>query len=247
MRSRRVEVRRAFGNLRAMAPANDLDIYERHARDWWNPKAPAFRSLHAINGFRAELVREWLGAQLRGATVLDLGCGGGLLAEPLMRAGARVFGADIGLQSVRAAAAKLGKRFVQADLRHAPFASASADIVLLADVIEHVEGVERALLEAARVLRPSGWLYVNTLNRTRKASWLAVTIAEGLGLVPRGTHDPRMFITPDELTRYAANAGLHLERTQGESVRLLTTLTRWAVTLRPSDDTSVTYSALFRK
>jgi 2-polyprenyl-6-hydroxyphenyl methylase/3-demethylubiquinone-9 3-methyltransferase len=230
-----------------MPTANDLDLYERHAHEWWDTSAHAFRSLHATTEFRSAIVAEWLGAHLRGAVVLDLGCGGGLMSEPLVRAGARVFGCDIGRRSVAAATARLGACFAQADLRHVPFASACADVAVLADVIEHVREVERAVAEAARVLRPGGWLYVNTINRTRRARWLAVTLAEGVGLVPRGTHDADMFVTPDELTRAAELAGLRRERIQGESVALLRTVSRWAVTLRKSDDLSVSYSALFRK
>jgi 2-polyprenyl-6-hydroxyphenyl methylase/3-demethylubiquinone-9 3-methyltransferase len=227
--------------------ANDLDLYENHAQHWWNKSAHAFRSLHAVNEFRAQLLHEWLASRMPGAAVIDLGCGGGLLSEPCAHAGARVFGLDLGRKSARAAAARLGPRFVQGDLLHLPFADATADIVLLADVLEHVPSVERAVAEAARILRSGGYMYVNTINRTRRARWLAVAVAEGIGLVPRGTHDPELFISPEELVRSAERAGLRREVIQGESVDLLRTLRRWAVTLRKSDDTSVTYSVLFRK
>ena len=227
---------------------NDLDLYERHAGDWWDPGAHAFRSLHAVNRFRLGLLREWFAGRLAGLRVADLGCGGGLLAVPLLLEDkADVVGVDIGAASVAAARSRGGERFVRGDVLRVPFAAGAFDLVLLSDVVEHVEDVARALREASRVLRPDGRCYVSTLNRTRRAKRLAVDLAEGIGLVPRGTHDPAMFVTPERLERDASVAGLALERVQGERVDVWRTLRRWAITLRKSDDLSVTYSVLFRK
>ena len=229
------------------ASANDLELYERHAADWWDPSSPAFRSLHAVNEFRVALLGDWLGTRLAGQVVVDLGCGGGLLSEPLARAGARVVGVDLSRGSLRAASDRVGPRFVQGDVLRAPLADATADVVLLADVLEHVHDVPAVLREAARLLKPGGACYVNTINRTRRATWLAVRIAEGVRLVPRGTHDPKLFVPPDELRQQAWRVGLVLDELQGESVSLWRTLRRWAVSLERSADLSVGYSALFRK
>ena len=227
--------------------ANDLAIYERHAADWWNQSAPAFRSLHRVNEFRTALLDEWLGNRLHKKRALDLGCGGGLLSAYLSQCGAQWIGVDLSGASLRAGRERLGARFARADVLHLPVADASMDVVLAADVLEHVPSLDAALSEAARVLKPGGDLYVNTINRTLRARLLAVGVAEGIGLVPRGTHDARLFVRPDELRASAWKHGLVLEALQGESVDVLRTVSRWAIALRRSDDVSVGYSALFKK
>jgi len=232
---------------RLRANANDLQIYERHAADWWDASSAAFRSLHAVNEHRISLLREWLGARLDGAVVVDFGCGGGLLAKPMAEAGARVVGFDLSAGSLATARANSAGGFVVGDAMHAPLGAGCADVVLLADVLEHVPSFERALAEAARLLRPGGAAFVNTLNRTWRARVLAVQLAEGVRLIPAGTHDPDLFITPAELTGAAWRAGLAIEALQGESVNLWRTLRRWAISLRRSEDVSVGYSALLRK
>ena len=229
---------------------NDLDLYERNGKDWWNPKSKTFRSLQSVNVFRVGLIREWIGEGLRGAVVVDLGCGGGLLAEPLLEAGARVIGVDLSHQSLRTAAGRPATQprlYLRADLAHPPVADGIADLVILADVLEHVPDVEAALAAAGRIVKPGGLVYVNTINRTWRASLLAVTLAEGLGLVPRGTHDPALFVRPDELCEKASRHGLKLIRMRGEAPALLRTLRRWTVVLRESGSLAVLYSALFQR
>ena len=103
------------------------------------------------------------------------------------------------------------------------------------------------MAEAARVLKSGGLLYVNTINRTWRARLLAVIVAEGLKLVPRGTHDPNMFVRPSELSERASRHGLQSKRIQGEAPALWPTLRRWTVTLKKSGNLSVLYSALFQK
>jgi 2-polyprenyl-6-hydroxyphenyl methylase/3-demethylubiquinone-9 3-methyltransferase len=232
---------------------NDLDLYERHAAEWWDPRSPRFRSLQQVNRFRVELIGSWIGERLLGALVVDLGCGGGLLAHPLAERGARVVGVDLSGASLDVASGRTGASagrllaWARADVGRTPLASGCADHVVLADVVEHLEHPERAVAEAGRLLRPGGALYVNTLNRTRRAALLAVHLSEGVGLVPKGTHDPELFVTPDELRRAGEAAGLRLERLQGESPDLLRTVTTWRVHLRRSRSLAVAYSALFIK
>lgn len=231
-----------------MTRGNDLDLYERKASSWWDPTSHTFRSLHAVNAFRLRLLAEWLGSDFANCTVADLGCGGGLLAKFFVDSGAQLIGLDISPASVRVASHHVAPAvFVCADVQRAPIADGVADIVLLSDVVEHVADPARAFAEAARILRPGGVCFVSTLNRTWRARVLGVWLAEGLGLVPCGTHDPRMFVTPDELANWAAIGGLHVERLQGESLVWPTTLRRWTVTLRRSNDTRITYCALLRK
>jgi 2-polyprenyl-6-hydroxyphenyl methylase/3-demethylubiquinone-9 3-methyltransferase len=229
--------------------ANDLGIYERRADEWWDPSSRTFRSLHAVNAFRAEILREWLGDRLAGARVVDLGCGGGLLADALARQGARVVGVDRSVASLRAAAghARHGERFAAGDLRHPPLRDACADLVLLADVLEHLDEPAAAVAAAARLLAPGGFLYVNTLNRTRRARVLAVSVAEGLGFIPAGTHDARLFVTPGELREAGERAGLTWRRAVGERPRLGATLLGRAVKLARTESLAIAYSALLER
>ena len=227
--------------------ANDLSIYERHADEWWNPRSRTFRSLHRVNEFRTALLDDWLGLELTGRRAVDLGCGGGLLSAHVVKRGAQLVGFDLSHASLKTAASKLGAHFARADVQRLPVADASIDIALAADVLEHVPDVDTTLAEIARVLRPGGALYVNTINRTRRAKLLAIDVAEGVGLVPLGTHDATLFVAPDDLRARAWRHGLALEALQGESVDLLRTVSSWAIALRRSDDVSVGYSALLRK
>ncbi len=221
-------------------PKNDLELYDLHAHEWWDPRSRHFRSLRQVKDFHLELLREEYPGGLAGCSVVDLGCGGGLLALPLAELGARVVGLDVAPASLAAARGEACRRraacsFVRADLRRAPLRDAAADLVLLSDVIEHVVDPGRAVREAGRLLRPGGVLFVNTFDRGPCSGLVVVTLAEGLGLVPRGTHDPRLFLRPEELAELGRGAGLRLRRLQRESLDLFSTLRTWTVHLRRSE------------
>ena len=234
---------------------NDLSIYDDHADEWWRPDSKWFRSLFAVNAFRLALLDDWIGPLPAGATVVDLGCGGGFFCEPFARRGARVVGCDRSFRSVAAARAHwigsgggaAAPNYLRADVAHAPLASGCADLVLLADVLEHVDDPCAALAEAGRLLKPGGRLYVNTVARTWSARLLVVHVAETLGLIPRGTHDPDRFVDRDELIRWAGDRGLTAERVVGEAVAVGATLRTRTVQLRRSRGTRMAYSVLFRK
>jgi 2-polyprenyl-6-hydroxyphenyl methylase/3-demethylubiquinone-9 3-methyltransferase len=216
---------------------------------WWDPGCRAFRSLRAVNDFRVALLRDWLGRPTDGMVVVDLGCGGGLLAAPLANAGARVVGVDLARTALAECRAAGGERAlaVAGDLLAPPLADGCADLVLLADVLEHVAEPAAAVRAAARLVRVGGQLFVNTIARTRRSRWLAITLAEGLGFVPRGTHTWASFVQPDELERYARAAALQLQRRCGESPRWWASLRSGAIQLRPSHDLSIGYAALYRR
>jgi 2-polyprenyl-6-hydroxyphenyl methylase/3-demethylubiquinone-9 3-methyltransferase len=239
--------------IRARSRRNDLALYDRAAAEWWAGDSPAFRSLRRIKSFHLELLVERWGPQLAGSHVVDLGCGGGLLALPLGAQGARATGIDVSAPSLGAGRSEAVRRrldavrFVHADLRATPLATGCADFVLLADIVEHLDSPGTALAEAARLLRAGGQLFVSTINRTLRARWLAITVAEGLRLVPRGTHDPRLFVRPDELAAQARAVGLEPSAWIGESPRILATIRRWAIALRRSRSLAVTYSGFFVK
>lgn len=214
---------------------------------WWDPNCDAFRSLRSVTEFRWNLLRRWIPEGFAGLTVADLGCGGGLLAVPLARAGARVLAIDV----ARGALAALqrqgvpGLQPVAGDLCAAPLADASADLVLLADVLEHVDA--GAVGEAARVLRLGGRCFVNTIARTLRSRFLAITAAEGLGFIPKGTHQWSRFVQPEELDAQATEAGLRLVARTGESPDCWKSLRSRTIVLRTSHDLSVGYAVLFEK
>jgi 2-polyprenyl-6-hydroxyphenyl methylase/3-demethylubiquinone-9 3-methyltransferase len=197
------------------------------------------------------LERRW-GARLDGLHLVDLGCGGGLLSLPLAERGACVTGIDLSGASLQAADAEakrrgLAFRSATADLAQTPLADGCADLVVLSDVLEHVTPPRGAIDEAARLLKPGGRMYVNTINRTWRARVLAIWLAEGLRFVPPGTHDARLFVRPSELRQMAEDAGLRVESLAGEAPRLLATLRSRAIELRPSRSLAVGYGAFLSK
>lgn len=227
------------------APAEPL--FDR--RGWWDPRERAFASLRAVSAFRLALLDEWCQPGLSGRVVVDLGCGGGLLAAPLAQQGARVLGVDLARTALRDAhaAAPTDFRAVVGDLLAPPVAPACADLVLLADVLEHVARPAAVVAAAAALLKPGGRLFVNTIARTRRARWLAITLAEGLGYVPKGTHRHDLFVRPAELAAMAASAGLREVARCGEAPRLWATVRSGAVQLRKSPSLAVGYAMLFAK
>jgi 2-polyprenyl-6-hydroxyphenyl methylase/3-demethylubiquinone-9 3-methyltransferase len=227
---------------------NDLTIYSRHADEWWVKGAPHFRSLQNITPFRLSLIAELVG-DLNGKQVLDLGCGGGLISIPLLQGGAVLTGVDLSKESIEVAriAARGQGKFSVGDVRRLPIDSESFDCVLLVDVLDHIPHFAQALREASRVLRSGGKLFVGTLNRTFLARFLAIRLGEGLGFIPKGTHDFRLFITPAELLDTARLYGLECRGCQGEWPVFLRTISRRAITLKKSKSLSVAYSAVFEK
>lgn len=188
---------------------------------WWDPQGPA-KLLHAMNPTRTGFFLRELGDPA-GQLVVDAGCGGGLVAKTLTQAGATVIGIDPAEPSLAVARRAAGARFhpVAARLEQLPLADRSADAVVAADVLEHVGDLPAAVAEIARVLRPGGRLLFDTINRTVWAWAVALLGAERLtGLIPRGTHEWRLFIRPDELHRLLTAAGLTAVASLGLAPRL---------------------------
>ena len=227
---------------------NDLDIYERHAHEWWEPGSPTFRSLQAITKFRLSLIDRWFG-DVSGKTILDLGCGGGLLSAPLSERGAKMIGVDLSPASVEEARkrSRSDAQYICADIRTVPLPSRIADHIILGDVLDHVSDYHRVLEETSRLLRPGGLAFMSTINRNPLASFLAVTVGENIGLVPKGTHDPKMFVKPKELAEKAERAGLKLLRWQGERPALGKTVRTWAIHFASCRSLSIAYSGLFQR
>lgn len=231
-----------------MTRGNDLSIYSKYAEEWWRPGSPRFRSLQNLTPFRLEMIREACGP-VQGKRLYDLGCGGGLLAVPLLDDGAIVTGVDLSAESLRVArvAARGRGTFIEGDVTRVELPSDSADIVLLADVLDHVPDYHRALAEAARLTKPGGTVFAGTINRTIASYIAAIVLGEGLRLVPPGTHRHDMFITPEELLSAAKMAGLRHQHTYGERIAVWDTVSRWAVTFKRSARCSVAYSMVFER
>lgn len=191
---------------------NDLTIYDSVAEEWWSDNIRWVRTLKAMVPGRLA----WFDRQIdwAGKRVLDLGCAGGFMAEALVARGAQVTGIDPAAQAIdaaRAHAAAAGH-----DIRYdvgvgeaLPYADASFDAVVCVDVLEHVQDLAQVMAEVARVTVPGGLFLFDTINRNPLARFVTVTMAEDvLRILPKGTHDPAMFITPAELHAALEGAGL---------------------------------------
>jgi 2-polyprenyl-6-hydroxyphenyl methylase / 3-demethylubiquinone-9 3-methyltransferase len=231
------------------AVRNDLDLYERHAALWWDARGSFAATLHGVNELRLQHLAAVYGRDMRGVVAVDLGCGGGILAEPMARMGATVMGIDRSAASIAVAKAHgtgiVGLRYEEGDARQPSLPAHCADLVTCADLLEHVDGWDQVLHGAATLLRPNGRLYVSTLNRTVACRLLAVYLAEGLRLIPPGTHDPARLIRPQELIDVAAAANLRLDQLLGQRLRLAATLRHWAIRLAPGSSTALGYAAWF--
>ena len=197
----------------------EIAKFEALAHRWWDP-AGEFRALHDINPARLRYILERASAHgaraaPHGLRIVDVGCGGGILAESLAREGASVIGIDVGEAPL--AVARLHARETGVDLEYravtaealAEEAPESFDVVTCLEMLEHVPDVESVVRACARLVRADGHVFFSTINRNPKAWALAVVGAEYvLGLLPRGSHDYAKFITPSELSRAVRRAGL---------------------------------------
>ncbi|MEH1016467.1 methyltransferase domain-containing protein [Micromonospora sp. CPCC 206060] len=186
-------------------PRNDPRQYDDLADEWWRPDG-AFAMLHWLARARAALVPP---ARRPGAVLVDVGCGAGLLAPHLVGRGYRHVGVDL-TRSALAQAAAHGVTVVNGDASALPLADACADVVTAGELLEHVPDWRAAVAEACRVLAPGGTLVLDTLNATALSRLLAVRVAELFRGVPRGIHDPRLFVDSRALVRECARHGVRL-------------------------------------
>jgi 2-polyprenyl-6-hydroxyphenyl methylase / 3-demethylubiquinone-9 3-methyltransferase len=207
---------------RATVDAGEVDRFARIASEWWDPNGK-FRPLHKIGPARLSFVVEHLAThfklpsglrRLSGLRLLDIGCGGGLISEPLARLGADVTGIDPAPENIETArrhaeASGLTISYRQALVEDLAAENATFDAVLCLEVVEHVPDVAAFLKVCSGLVRPGGLMIVSTLNRTLKAYFLAIIGAEYiLRWLPVGTHQWERFVTPDELRGHLTSAGL---------------------------------------
>lgn len=201
--------------------------FGRLAAEWWDPKGSS-AMLHKLNPVRLGFVRSAIDAHwgtdsrairpLQGRRALDVGCGAGLLCEPLARLGAAVTGVDAAQENIAAAAAHAAGGGLPIDYRCGEIGALGLtgfDLVTSMEVIEHVADKAAFIGALASTLAPGGLMILSTPNRTAQSKLLMVEAAERIGLVPRGTHHWDDFITPEELRELVTNAGLIMGEPQG--------------------------------
>jgi 2-polyprenyl-6-hydroxyphenyl methylase/3-demethylubiquinone-9 3-methyltransferase len=229
------------------ADPSEIAKFEALAARWWDPQSE-FRPLHLINPLRADWI-EGLCGGLSGRVVLDVGCGGGILAEAMAQRGAQVTGIDLADKALRVAELHGLESGAQVRyLRSAAedFAQAEPeafDVVTCMEMLEHVPDPAAVIRACTRLVRPGGWVFFSTLNRNPKSFLFAIIGAEYvLRLLPRGTHDYGKFIRPSELAAWARAAGLTQQAMSGLTYNPITREYR----LHPQD-VSVNYLLAFQR
>jgi 2-polyprenyl-6-hydroxyphenyl methylase/3-demethylubiquinone-9 3-methyltransferase len=205
--------------------AAEVERFARHAADWWAPRGP-MAALHKFNPVRLAYIRDQAATRfardpkrldcLKGLRVLDIGCGGGILSEPLARLGADMIGVDPAAENIEIARAHADEQELAIDYRAGTAeelaeANERFDVVLAMEVVEHVADMALFVSTCAAMVKPGGLMIAATLNRTLKSFALAIVGAEYvLRWLPRGTHQWDKFVTPRELESAIENSGLNV-------------------------------------
>jgi len=235
---------------------SEVDRFSAMAAEWWSPTGK-FRPLHKFNPVRLEFIRnrvcENFGRDpkahrpLEGLRFLDIGCGGGLLSEPMARMGAEVVGADpseknIGIASTHARESGVPVDYRAVTAEQLQAAGETFDVILNMEVVEHVADVNLFLNTCAQMVRPGGLMFVATINRTLKARALAIFAAENvLKWLPRGTHQYEKLVRPEEVERPLTANGLEIVHRTGVFYNVLKD--RWNL----SPDMDVNYMMLAKR
>jgi 2-polyprenyl-6-hydroxyphenyl methylase / 3-demethylubiquinone-9 3-methyltransferase len=199
--------------------AAELEKFQALASRWWDPESE-FRPLHAINPHRLEWIDRL--ASLSGKQTLDVGCGGGILAESMAHRGADVLGIDLADKGLKVAAIHAAKSNATVTYRHiaaedlAREVPGTVDVVTCMEMLEHVPDPAKVVAACSALLKPGGWVFFSTINRSPLSWLIAIFGAERvLKVLPRGSHDHAKFIKPAELKTMAAAAGLVLREERG--------------------------------
>ena len=232
----------------------EIDKFSKMAEEWWNPTGK-FKPLHKFNPIRIKYIKNNLindftlknkKKPLEGLKILDIGCGGGLLSEPLARLGAKVTGIDPIKRNIEIA--KLHLKKSKLDIKYYNFSpekfisNGKYDVILNMEIVEHVDNVNFFINQSTKFLKTSGIMFIATLNQTLKSYIFAILGAEYiLRWLPIGTHDWQKFVKPDELIKICKKNSLSLKNIDGISFNPI--IDKWNV----SSDKSVNYIAKFKK
>ncbi|WP_321276471.1 bifunctional 2-polyprenyl-6-hydroxyphenol methylase/3-demethylubiquinol 3-O-methyltransferase UbiG [Thiomicrorhabdus indica] len=227
------------------ADTKELDNFNRLSHKWWDEDGE-FGALHKINPLRLQYMQQH--QSLTGRSILDIGCGGGILSESMAQLQANVTGIDLAEQVLQVAKLHALDAQIKVDYQliaaeeYATQNPETHDIVTCMEMLEHVPNPQAIISAAAHAVKPGGLVFFSTLNRNLKSQLLAVYAAENLlNLVPKGTHDPDKFIKPSEMAAMARQAGLELIDSVGVEFNPL--LQRYAL----NKDLSINYIMAFRK
>ncbi len=232
----------------------EIDKFSKMAEEWWNPEGK-FKPLHKFNPIRIHYIKENLihhfkikekKIPLKNLKILDIGCGGGLLSEPMSRLGAKVTGIDASEKNIKIANAHLKKSKLKINyICSSPEKLKTKerfDVILNMEIVEHVEDVELFIRKSSELLKKKGVMFVATLNKTLKSYIFAIVGAEYiLRWLPIGTHEWEKFIEPHKLIEYGKKNSLKLNKINGMTFDLLNN--KWSI----SQDSSVNYIAEFKK
>jgi len=231
----------------------EIDKFSKLAKEWWDPNGK-FKPLHKFNPVRLDYIKKSIlkklkkgdDTYLKNVKILDIGCGGGLLCEPLTRLGAQVVGIDASNKNIKIAKIHAKK----SDLKINYYCTTPEnfnykekfDVVLNMEIVEHVEDVNLFLKESSKFLKKNGIMFIATLNKTLKSYFFAILGAEYiLRWLPIGTHDWNMFVKPSELVEICKKNSLILEEILGVKYNIISR--DWEL----STDNNVNYMALFKK
>lgn len=207
------------------AAATSEDIFQTQAHTWWDEEGP-FKPLHQMNPTRLSFIvsnvcKHLKTDSIKGLRILDVGCGGGLLSEPLSRLGAKVVGIDLSKEAIDIAQKHAASHALDIDYRVAnlkDLENEKFDVVVASEVIEHVDDYGDFMRDIANLLDANGCTVITTLNRTWKSLLLGIYVAENvLKWAPRGTHQHEKFLKPSELRHAMDQAGINLTKLQGLS------------------------------
>lgn len=222
----------------------EIEKFSRIAEEWWD-EAGKFKPLHKFNPIRLAYLRRKIEekfGKISGVKILDIGCGGGLVAEPLARLGADVTAIDASEKNIQIAKIHAEKSGLKINYRTATAEELDEkfDVVLALEIIEHVTDPQVFLQDCAKLMKPDGVLFVATMNRNLKSLALAkIAVEYVLRWLPAGTHDWQKFLKPSQLNSYAQSAGLELQELRGFCYNILSD--EW----REVADVSVNYVGMF--
>lgn len=223
----------------------EIRKFEDLASRWWD-RGGEFKPLHDINPIRLNFINT--GSPLQGKTVLDVGCGGGILSEAMARCGAKVTGIDMGKAPLSVARLHAMEEGLEIEYRQIPAEQLAAeqpqqyDVVTCMEMLEHVPDPGSIIQACHDLVKPGGSVYFSTINRNPKAYAMAIVGAEYImKMLPRGTHDYSKFIRPSELDRWARNAALQLVDIAGISFNPFTRM------FRQSQDVDVNYMSHYQR